>query len=92
ALLIEKLSPRLPGESDPGVFERSGPGNDGGGHPCVSFVIKLAVFSQMRRSYEQDSTPVAGLAIRVRQAPAWPGRATAGRPYKLHASTVFIFN
>jgi len=43
AFLIEKLSPRLPGDSDPGVFERSGPGNDGGGHPCVSFLIKLAV-------------------------------------------------
>ena len=30
ALLIERLSPRLPGESDPGVFEGYGPGNDGG--------------------------------------------------------------
>ncbi|MGM0760771.1 MAG: hypothetical protein ACQEUB_13865, partial [Thermodesulfobacteriota bacterium] len=44
ALLIEKLSPRLPGESYPGVFELSGPGNDGGEHPCVSLVIKLVAF------------------------------------------------
>ena len=44
ALLIERLSPRLPGESDPGVFEGSGPGNDGGaGPPCVSYLINPAM-------------------------------------------------
>ncbi|MFO7801639.1 MAG: hypothetical protein R6V55_05035 [Desulfovermiculus sp.] len=31
ALLIERLSPGLPGEPHPGVFEASGPGNDGVG-------------------------------------------------------------
>ncbi|MFO7801005.1 MAG: hypothetical protein R6V55_01780 [Desulfovermiculus sp.] len=30
---IERLFPRLPGESYPGVFELSGPGNDGGTGP-----------------------------------------------------------
>jgi len=39
ALLIEELSPRLPGKSDPGVFELSGPGNDGGAYQHVSFEI-----------------------------------------------------
>ena len=33
ALLIERLSPRLPGDSAPGMFEGSGPGNDGGSKP-----------------------------------------------------------
>jgi len=33
ALLIERLSPRLPGLCHLGVFEESGPGNDGGSKP-----------------------------------------------------------
>ncbi len=42
---IERLSPRLPGVPHPGMFEGSGPGNDGGtetGHPCVSYLINPA--------------------------------------------------
>ncbi|MFO7801408.1 MAG: hypothetical protein R6V55_03820, partial [Desulfovermiculus sp.] len=44
---IEGLSPRLPGEPHPGVFEGSGPGNDEGtetGPLCVSYLINPANF------------------------------------------------
>ncbi|MFO7803630.1 MAG: hypothetical protein R6V55_15205, partial [Desulfovermiculus sp.] len=56
ALLIEKLSPRLPGESDPGVFKGSGPGNDGGTEtkpPCVSYLIKLMASYKQQLTYNQ---------------------------------------
>ena len=53
ALLIEKLSPRLPGESDFGVFKGSGPGNDGGGHPCDSFLIELMASYKQQLTYNQ---------------------------------------
>ncbi|MFO7803896.1 MAG: hypothetical protein R6V55_16555, partial [Desulfovermiculus sp.] len=39
ALLIEKLSPRLPGNSAPGMFEGSWPGNDGGIRTSVRFIL-----------------------------------------------------
>jgi hypothetical protein len=65
ALLIEKLSPRLPGESDPGVFEGFWPGNDGGGHPCVSFVIKLAASYKLQITDNQYQAASGGAERRT---------------------------